>query len=140
MNTYDVAVIGAGATGASIAWQLSHYNLKVALLDRCADASFGVSKANSGIVHGGFHHSADSTLKAKLELEGNPMFDDLQKELDFEFNRCGILVVAYSDEELPQLQKLYERDVCKPLQKNPKARRLDETYELKSYHFTAGVQ
>ncbi|MBR2873127.1 MAG: FAD-dependent oxidoreductase, partial [Lentisphaeria bacterium] len=52
MNTYDVAVIGAGATGASIAWQLSHYNLKVALLDRCADASFGVSKANSGIVHG----------------------------------------------------------------------------------------
>ncbi|MBO5790920.1 MAG: NAD(P)/FAD-dependent oxidoreductase, partial [Lentisphaeria bacterium] len=112
MNTYDVAVIGAGATGASVAWQLSHYNLKVALVDRCADASFGVSKANSGIVHGGFHHSADSTLKAKLELEGNPMFDALQKELDFEFNRCGILVVAYSDEELPQLQKLYERGVA----------------------------
>ena len=82
MKQYDVTVIGAGATGASIAWQLSHYDLKVALVDRCADASFGVSKANSGIVHGGFHHSADSTLKAKLELEGNPMFDDLKKELD----------------------------------------------------------
>ena len=63
MKQYDVTVIGAGATGASIAWQLSHYDLKVALVDRCADASFGVSKANSGIVHGGFHHSADSTLK-----------------------------------------------------------------------------
>ena len=111
MNQYDVTVIGAGATGGSIAWQLSHYDLQVALVDRCADASFGVSKANSGIVHGGFHHSADSTLKAKLELEGNEMFDELQKELDFEFTRCGILVVAYSDEELPQLQKLYERGV-----------------------------
>lgn len=111
MKCYDVAVIGAGATGASIAWQLSHFDLKVALLDRCADASFGVSKANSGIVHGGFHHSADSTLKARLELEGNKMFDALKRELDFEFVRCGILVVAYSQEELPQLQKLYERGV-----------------------------
>ena len=46
MKQYDVAVIGAGATGASIAWQLSHFDLKVALVDRCADASFGVSKAN----------------------------------------------------------------------------------------------
>ena len=38
MNQYDVTVIGAGATGGSIAWQLSHYDLKVALVDRCADA------------------------------------------------------------------------------------------------------
>ena len=29
MKQYDVAVIGAGATGAAIAWQLSHYDLKV---------------------------------------------------------------------------------------------------------------
>ena len=112
MKRYDVAVIGAGATGAAVAWQLSHYQLKVALLDRCADACFGVSKANSGIIHGGFHHSAAKTLKAKLELEGNPMFDELQKELGFEFVRCGIIVVAYSEEELPALQKLYEQGVA----------------------------
>ena len=109
MKKYDVAVIGAGATGAAVAWQLSHYELDVALLDRCADASFGVSKANSGIIHGGFHHSAASTLKARLEFEGNPMFDALKEELDFEFVRCGIMVVAYSEEELPLLRKLYEQ-------------------------------
>ena len=112
MKHYDVAVVGAGATGASIAWQLSHYDLRVALIDRCADASFGVSKANSGIIHGGFHHSAAHTLKAALELQGNEMFDSLQKELDFEFTRCGILVAAYSEDELPQLEKLYRQGVA----------------------------
>ena len=112
MKHYDVAIVGAGASGASIAWQLSHYDLRVALIDRCADASFGVSKANSGIIHGGFHHSAAHTLKAALELQGNEMFDALQKELDFEFVRCGILVAAYSEEELPQLEKLYQQGVA----------------------------
>ena len=29
---YDVVVIGAGVTGASVAWQLSHYDLQVILI------------------------------------------------------------------------------------------------------------
>ena len=61
--TYDVAIIGAGVTGASSAWHLSRYQLKVVLLERWADVGFGVSKANSGIIHGGFHHPV-TTLKA----------------------------------------------------------------------------
>jgi hypothetical protein len=39
------------------------------LLDKEADVSFGVSKANSGIVHGGFHHNK-KYLKARLEILG----------------------------------------------------------------------
>ena len=53
---YDIAVIGAGVTGAATAAALSRYRLNVALLEKEADAGFGVSKANSGIVHGGFHY------------------------------------------------------------------------------------
>lgn len=68
---YDVAIIGAGVSGASTAWQLSRYNVKVALLERWTDVGFGVSKANSGIIHGGFHHPVAS-LKAKLEIHGKP--------------------------------------------------------------------
>ena len=34
----------------------SRYRLAVALIERCVDVSFGVSKANSGIIHAGFHH------------------------------------------------------------------------------------
>ena len=111
MNEFDVAIIGAGVSGASVAWQLSKYRLKTALLEKCADVGFGVSKANSGIVHGGFHHSK-STLKARLEMQGNLMFEQLQYQLDFPFKRNGILVVAFSEEEmetvLDSLQRMRE--------------------------------
>ncbi len=109
-SVYDVAVIGAGVTGAAIARQLSSYRLQVVLLEKEADACFGVSKANSGIIHGGFHHGPDA-LKARLEILGNLMFDRLQKELGFPFRRCGILVAALNEEELKAVGKLYENGV-----------------------------
>src|SRR5512145_1058367 len=106
MREYDVAVIGAGVCGASIAQRLSSYRLKTVILEKEADVSFGTSKANSGIIHGGFHHSI-STLKARLELSGALMFDRLRRELDFPFRRCGIVVAAFSEEEMKGIERLY---------------------------------
>lgn len=108
---YDVAIIGAGVSGASTAWQLSRYNVKTALVERWADVGFGVSKANSGIIHGGFHHPVTS-LKAKLEILGNLEFEKLQYELGFPFERNGIVVVAFSEEEMAVVRKLYAQGVA----------------------------
>jgi glycerol-3-phosphate dehydrogenase len=102
----DVAIIGAGVAGACIARTLSAYRLDVCMLDKECDVSFGTSKANSGIIHGGFHHPR-KYLKARLELQGNLMYDRLQRELDFPFKRCGIVVAAMSDEEMKYVQHLY---------------------------------
>jgi glycerol-3-phosphate dehydrogenase len=107
---YDVAIIGAGVSGAAIARRLSRYRLAVALLERCVDVSFGVSKANSGIIHAGFHHSP-SSLKARLEIEGNRAFDGLQAELGFPFRRSGIVVAAFSVEEMKTVDHLYSQGV-----------------------------
>ena len=108
---YDVAIIGAGVSGASTAWQLSRYHVKTALVERWADVGFGVSKANSGIIHGGFHHPVAS-LKAKLEILGNLEFEKLQYELGFPFERNGIVVVAFSEEEMAVVRKLYAQGVA----------------------------
>ncbi|HUX21057.1 MAG TPA: NAD(P)/FAD-dependent oxidoreductase [Spirochaetia bacterium] len=110
MEHYDVAVIGAGVTGAAISRRLSAYKLSVVLLERECDVSFGVSKANSGIIHAGFHHGP-STLKARLEVKGNLMYDALQKELHFPFRRCGIVVAAFSVEEMKTVERLYAQGV-----------------------------
>ncbi len=107
---YDVAIIGAGVAGASIARVMSAYNVKVALLEKSADVGFGVSKANSGIIHAGFHHKPVS-LKARLEIKGNLMFEKLQYELGFPFKRVGILVVAFSYEEMKTIEHLYDQGV-----------------------------
>lgn len=107
---YDIAIIGAGVTGAAAAAALSRYRLNVALLEKEADAGFGVSKANSGIVHGGFHYPL-STLKGRLEILGNLMFEKLHYELGFPYRRCGIIVAAFSEEELAEVRRLYRQGV-----------------------------
>lgn len=103
-------MIGAGVSGACIARQLSAYKLDIALVDKEADVSFGTSKANSGIIHGGFHHN-QKYLKARLELRGNLLFDRMSRELDFPFKRSGILVVALSEEEMKYIDHLYTQGV-----------------------------
>lgn len=104
---YDVAIIGAGVTGSAIARKLSSYRLKTALVEKECDVSFGVSKANSGIIHGGFHHDS-STLKSRLEMKGNLLFDQLKEELHFPFFRCGIIVAAFNSDEMRTVEKLYQ--------------------------------
>jgi len=107
---YDVAIIGAGVCGANIARKLSQYELKVALLEKEIDVSLGTSKANSGIVHGGFHDNR-KYLKARLELQGALMFERLHNELDFPFERCGIVVVALHEDEMRSIEQLYRQGV-----------------------------
>ncbi len=107
---FDVTIIGAGVIGAAIARKLSSYNLKTLIVEKECDVSFGVSKANSGIIHGGFHHDS-SSLKSRLEVKGNIMFDQLKEELHFPFSRCGIVVAAFNNEEMRSVEKLYENGV-----------------------------
>ena len=109
---YDVAIIGGGVSGAAAAYKLSRYRLKTVLLEKEADVCFGVSKANSGIVHGGFHYSAEKTLKGRLEIRGNLLYDRWYEELDFAFKRCGIIIAAFKIEQMKEVTRLYEQGIA----------------------------
>lgn len=101
----DIAIIGAGIVGSSIARELSKYNLDVVVIDKNQDVSEGISKANSGIIHGGYNEKKD-TLKAKLNLEANKIIDSLAEELEFPFKRNGSLVLAFNEDEFKKLKEL----------------------------------
>ncbi|MDU4960384.1 MAG: NAD(P)/FAD-dependent oxidoreductase [Sporomusaceae bacterium] len=103
---YDVCVIGAGVVGMNIARELSRYTLRICVLEKEADVSCGCSKANSGIVHGGYSDEP-GTLKAQLCVKGNRMYEQLERELHFGYRRTGSLVLAFRDEDLPKLEQLY---------------------------------
>ncbi len=107
---YDVAVVGAGVIGSLIARELSRYNLKIALVDKCNDMAMGTSKANSAIVHAGFDAKPGS-LKAKLNVEGAALMPELCKTLGVPFKPVGSLVVAFSDEEMNTLDELLTRGI-----------------------------
>ena len=65
MREFDVIIIGGGVAGVSIARELSKYHLKTGLIEKEVELGFGVSKANSGIVHAGFHEKPE-TIKGQL--------------------------------------------------------------------------
>lgn len=110
MKKYDIAIIGAGVSGTAIARELSRYQTKICVLEREEDVCCGTSKANSAIIHAGYDAEPGS-LKAKLNLHGNQMMDQLAKDLDFPFRRNGSLVLCLDEKDLPNLQKLYERGI-----------------------------
>ncbi|MDW7738789.1 MAG: FAD-dependent oxidoreductase [Bacillota bacterium] len=104
---YDIAIIGAGINGTSIARELARYKLKVILIEKDSDVANGTTKANSAIVHAGFDPKPGS-FKARFNVEGNAMYEELCRELDVPLKMIGSLVVAFSEEELDTLQELYD--------------------------------
>lgn len=107
---YDIIIIGAGVSGSAAARELSRYNAKICVVEKEEDVCCGTSKANSAIVHAGYDAEAGS-LMAKLNVEGSVMMGQLAEDLDFSFRRNGSLVLCMHEEELPNLQALYERGV-----------------------------
>ncbi len=111
MFDYDVIIIGAGVSGAASARELSRYKVKACVIEKEEDVCCGTSKANSAIVHAGYD-AAEGSLMAKLNVRGNEMMEELSKELDFPFKRCGSLVICLNESDMPNLQALYERGVA----------------------------
>lgn len=108
---YDVAIIGAGVVGALTARELSRYDLKICLLEKENDVSMGASRANSGIIHGGYD-PVPGTLKAKMNSAGVPLLYEAARELNVHFQNNGSLVCAFGAGEEPAIEMLYQRGLA----------------------------
>jgi glycerol-3-phosphate dehydrogenase len=94
----DVVVIGGGITGCGIARELCRLDCRVLLLEKSGDIAEGTTKANNGMIHSGYD-SKFGTLKARLNVEGNALYDEWAADLGFRFNRTGSFVCGYDSED-----------------------------------------
>ena len=108
---YDVLIIGAGVVGGMIARELSRFKVSVALLEKENDVARGATGANSGIVHAGFD-AKEGSLKAKLNVLGCSMMEDIAKELGVRYRRNGSIVVAFDSEQDETVKALYNRGIA----------------------------
>ena len=106
----DVVIIGAGVTGASVAYNLSKYAGDFLVVEKHSDVCEETSKANSGICHGGYDAKPGS-MKAKMNVEGNHMMSELSKELSFPYQQIGTLVLCHKQEDFDKLQALYDQGI-----------------------------
>ena len=90
---YDFVIVGCGVVGCMLARFLSRYQASILLIEKEADVGMGASSANSAIVHAGYD-PLPGTLKAKMNVRANAMWDNLAGELNFPFERRGDYVVA----------------------------------------------
>jgi len=104
----DYLIIGGGIVGTSLARTLSQYDVSVMLLEKENDIGNHATIANSAIVHSG-HDPEEGTLKAKLCVRGNTLYNQLEQELGIPLLRTGAYVVAHNEEEEKTLETLYQR-------------------------------
>lgn len=105
---YDVAIIGAGASGCAIARELARFKCSVCVLEREDDLCCGTTKANSAIIHAGFD-AAPGSLMARFNVEGNRLMYEWAEELGFAAFQIGSLVVAVDDGSKAAIEELLER-------------------------------
>ncbi len=105
---YDVVIIGAGIVGCALAHKLSRYDVSICVLERDEDVCNGSTKANSAIVHAGYDPPPFS-LMARLNTRGNELTGSMCASYKVPFARIGALVLAFDDNDLVHIKKLYER-------------------------------
>src|SRR5205807_416581 len=110
ITSTDFLVLGGGIIGLSIARELKHRfgDATVTLLEKEAACGLHASGRNSGVIHAGFYYSDDS-LKAKLTRAGNQAMISYCDAKKIPLNRCGKLVVARDEADLPHLDELLRR-------------------------------
>lgn len=104
----SIAVIGAGVVGSLVARELARYEGEVLIVEREPDVGWGVTKANSAIVHAGFHERP-GTCSARFCVEGNAIFADVCRDLEVPFQRIGAYVLALADGERAVLEEMRGR-------------------------------
>ncbi len=104
---YDIVIIGAGVVGGMVARELAKYQLKLCILEKESDIAMGATKANSAIVHAGFD-AKEGSLKAKMNVRGSQMMEQVAAELGVKYIRNESLVVAFENERA-EVEAIYER-------------------------------
>ncbi|MDR0599071.1 MAG: NAD(P)/FAD-dependent oxidoreductase [Treponema sp.] len=96
----DILIIGAGVTGAAIAYRLCRYRLDIVWVEKENDVCMGSSKANSSMVHDGYNVDGHK-LKGKLVLKSHPLYRRLCQDLFVPHNEnAGSIVVGFKDEDI----------------------------------------
>ena len=106
----DVVVVGAGIVGLAVAREILRRqpHTRLAVLDKESDIAQHQTGHNSGVIHSGIYYKPGS-VKAKACVAGAAQLMQFCDEREIPYQRCGKVIIATEEEELPRLNDLLER-------------------------------
>jgi L-2-hydroxyglutarate oxidase LhgO len=109
-DQFDLTIIGGGIVGLATALEIVQQYPKVKLCvlekeDRLAAHQTG---HNSGVIHSGIYYKPGS-LKAQTCVSGAQALIAFCEQYGIPYERCGKVVVATAEDELPRLEELFRR-------------------------------
>ena len=105
---FSVLIIGAGVVGLACAAECAKRGFSTLLIERHHSFGQETSSRNSEVVHSGIYY-APNTIKARLCVPANANLYSYCEQNNVWFNKCGKLIVAVTEEEIPELEKLFQR-------------------------------
>lgn len=100
----DILIIGAGAVGVAIAREFSKYCVRVLVVEKNDDVGGEATKACSSIAGTGYANPPGS-LMARLSHRSHEQISKIIDELEIHANRCGCIMPAFHEEDIPVLEK-----------------------------------
>lgn len=109
-NNFDIAIIGAGIVGLSLAKQLHEKDplLSIVVLEKELKAGLHSSGRNSGVIHAGIYYVPGS-IKAKVCIEGAKRLKEWLLKKNLPYNQCGKIIIPTKKEQDRQIDLLEER-------------------------------
>ena len=114
---FDIVIIGGGIVGLAtgLALRSRFPRQQLALVEKEPGLANHQTGHNSGVIHTGIYYKPGS-YKARLCVEGARLMTEFCDANGVRYDRCGKLIVAADDGELPRLQALYERGSANGIQ------------------------
>jgi len=110
MEKTNITIIGAGACGLALGFQLSRKYHDIFVVEQHDAFGRETSSRNSEVIHAGLYYPKDS-LKAKLCIQGKNLLYDFCQHYNIPYKKTGKILVACTNEEAAKIHAIYKNAV-----------------------------
>ncbi len=109
---YDVIVVGAGIVGLATTLRIleKNHSMKLLIIEKEDGVAKHQTGNNSGVIHSGIYYKPGS-LKAQNCVNGYKMLIDFCRRNEINFDICGKVIVATSQNEIPVMENIFDRGI-----------------------------
>lgn len=103
---YDVLILGGGIIGCAVAYELSKYNINIALIEKDYDVANDISFVNTAVIYDGSENL--NHVMAKLENRGMELIKKHCEKFNIPCNEIGALRVSSHESQNTEIDTIYE--------------------------------